>query len=241
MPRVLAEFGRGSPTGVLRYRHRRLPKQFHDNLFVFDWTFGRILSVSDDGNVTLVARPIGTTGFAVTDIDALPDGRLVVSVGGRGSRGGIYIIDTIRPLPEAPAAKLLWTRQPLPKSDPTVDWTARLRDRAQRAIDPEAASHAVGQLRGDAEPELIAAITLLIESVGGLGPGDPKDARGTEQVAAVFDGYRSRLRPKLDSTLLQQAADSLLAFVNSAIGVGRLATRSDSSAGSHRTGIEGGV
>jgi putative heme-binding domain-containing protein len=214
MPRVLAEFGRGSPTGVLRYRHRRLPKQFHDNVFVLDWTFGRILSVSDDGNVSLVARPTGTTGFAVTDIDALPDGRLVVSVGGRGSRGGLYIIDSIRPLPETPAAGKLWTHRPVPTSDPSVDWLASLRARLEPAIDSAAAAHAIGRLHGDDEPELIAAITLLIESVGGLGPGDPKDARGTEQVAAVFDGYRSRLRPKLNDELLHSATAALLPLLN---------------------------
>ena len=96
---VLASAGRGSPTGVVCYNHHGFPRKYHGNLFVLDWTFGRILSVSmtPDGSVWsgkakqfLVAT--GTSGFAPTDAEVGPDGSLFVSVGGRGTRGGVYRI-----------------------------------------------------------------------------------------------------------------------------------------------------
>ncbi len=218
MPKVLAEFGRGSPTGVMRYRHRRLPARFHHGVFVLDWTFGRILFVDDDGRNLQVARPRGTAGFAVTDIDALPDGRLVIAVGGRRSRGGLYIIDADDPSSESAKPQVLWP--PVPPAierSKAIDWIARLRDRSERMIDHNAASHATRMLQNDRmnESETIIATTLLIESVGGLGAGDPKDARGKEQVAAVFDSCRSLLRPKLRAETREAATAALIRIIRS--------------------------
>ena len=227
MPRVLAELGRGSPTGVLRNRHTRLPSRFHQGLFVLDWTFGRIVFVGDDGRVEVIASPKGTTGFAVTDIDAFPDGRLVVSVGGRRSRGGLYLIDAAEPneVPKRPSR--LWTEpQEERPSDVTRDWITKLRNQTDRQIDRQAASHAVALLcnEGATARDWIDAITLLIESVGGLGQGDPKDARGKQQAAAVFDSYRSLLRPKLEEETIQQATDALIRMLKSTATHKTLAT-----------------
>src|SRR5438067_1253121 len=38
----LADLGRGSPTGVVCYRHRQFPAKYRGGLFLGDWTFGRI-------------------------------------------------------------------------------------------------------------------------------------------------------------------------------------------------------
>ncbi len=224
MPHVLAELGRGSPTGVLRYRHRRLPKRFQQGLFVLDWTFGRIVFVNDNGQTEVVASPTGTTGFAVTDIDTLPDGRLVVSVGGRRSRGGLYQIDATEPASDTlatdpPSTADLWSTKPTASNDVTTDWIRKLRNRIEPSIDQQAAAHAVGILSSSRrdDGELISAMTLLIESVGGLGAGDSKDARGKEQAAAVFDGYRSRLLPKLSNATTVDATAALLRIVELAI------------------------
>jgi putative heme-binding domain-containing protein len=226
MPRVLASWGRGSPTGVLRYRHRRLPSRFHAGVFVLDWTFGRVLFVADQGRTECVARPTGTTGFAVTDIDCLPDGRLIVSVGGRGSRGGIYVIDAAQPAMRQPSADrpqpprpILWHNEVAPQpTDPTERSIARLRGQPLATPDHEAADQALTVLeQSDASnDQKIAAMTLMIESLGGLGAGNPRDARGKEQVAAVFDGYRSRLRPKLSAQVAKRASDQLIAIIQAA-------------------------
>ena len=42
---TVASFGRGSPTGVVCYRHTQFPSYYHGTLFVLDWTFGRVMAV----------------------------------------------------------------------------------------------------------------------------------------------------------------------------------------------------
>lgn len=97
MPPVLGSFGRGSPTGLISYRHTQFPAAYHNSLFVLDWTYGRVLC--------LKLKPSGSTwtatsevfmsglngyGFAPTDCEVGPDGSLFISVGGRGTRGAVY-------------------------------------------------------------------------------------------------------------------------------------------------------
>lgn len=226
MPQVLAEFGRGSPTGVARYRHGRFPDRFHHGVFVADWTFGRLLFVGDDGRREVIVEPDGTTGFAITDVECTPDGKLVISVGGRGSQGALYLLDAKRPRAGAP--------QPHPWS--TAFQTRGPSEAASRVIalrsaqpingDVDAANQAIVILRNgrsalrqtdrdSANEDLFEACALLIESVGGLGPGDPKDARGKEQAAAVFDGYRGPSRPKLPKLVHQAATDALVNLITS--------------------------
>jgi putative membrane-bound dehydrogenase-like protein len=96
-PPAVASFGRGSPTGVVCYRHTQFPSYYHDTLFVLDWTFGRVIAVrpTRDGagwraESAPFLTPKGEFGFAPTDIDVAPDGSLFICVGGRGTRGGVY-------------------------------------------------------------------------------------------------------------------------------------------------------
>ncbi|MDG2223871.1 MAG: c-type cytochrome [Rubripirellula sp.] len=220
MPRVLAEFGRGSPTGVLRSHNTRLPARFDEGAFVLDWTFGRLLFVSDDGTTENVALATGNTGFAVTDLEALPDGRLVVSVGGRGSQGGIYLIDATMPRSHS-AEHVDWkSNYPAEPADTLRDAIRRLRRTPDRVLDLAAAKLALKTIENPRanRQQLLDAITLIIESLGGLGTGDPRDARGKYQVAAVFDGYRSVLRPALPRPLLDKAAKQCLERIPLASG-----------------------
>ncbi len=97
MPPVVAEFGRGSPTGVVCYRHRQFPEKFQEAVFVLDWTFGRVMAVPlQKAGSTWSSQPIefmsgiGQFGFAPTDVVVSPDGSLLVCVGGRGTRGSVY-------------------------------------------------------------------------------------------------------------------------------------------------------
>ncbi|MEM7231396.1 MAG: c-type cytochrome, partial [Planctomycetota bacterium] len=92
-----AEIHRGSPTGVVSYRHRVFPKRYRGGLFAADWTMGRIYYVEtkrdgatyrDDAEVFVqAARNIS---FAPTDLAVSPDGSLLVSSGGRGVAGAVY-------------------------------------------------------------------------------------------------------------------------------------------------------
>lgn len=93
----LADIGRASPTGVVCYQHTQFPKEFQNVLFVLDWTFGRVLSVPKTlkgdlwtGTPTDFMTGKGQFGFAPTDAAVGPDGSLFVSIGGRGTRGGVF-------------------------------------------------------------------------------------------------------------------------------------------------------
>ena len=132
MPPVVASFGRGSPTGVVCYRHAQFPRAYRGALFVLDWTFGRVLALplrtlgatwKTPSPVNFMSA-IGQFGFAPTDAEVAPDGSLFVSVGGRGTRGSVYrvtytgkeAIAASKPADEQPAEPLvecLQARQPL--------------------------------------------------------------------------------------------------------------------------------
>lgn len=108
MPRTLASLGRGSPTGVAVYQHNRFPSKYRGAVLALDWTFGRILAVYPERVAVSADHPdakrlrlgaetflksTGSAGFAATDLVVEPSGSLLVSVGGRGTRGAIYRID----------------------------------------------------------------------------------------------------------------------------------------------------
>ncbi len=93
---ALLSTGRSSPTGCIVYNHNVYPKQYHQNLFLADWSEGRILRVDTrpqpDGalkspEVFAVGRPMN-----ITDIDVSQDGCLYFCTGGRSTSGGIYRI-----------------------------------------------------------------------------------------------------------------------------------------------------
>lgn len=91
--------GRGSPTAVVAYRHLQFPSTYQNGLFLMDWTFGRILftpAIPNGSSYQLMPEvflePMGTDGFAPTAGTVAPDGSLLVSVGGRKTRGSVYKI-----------------------------------------------------------------------------------------------------------------------------------------------------
>ena len=99
MPPVVMSAGRGSPTGVVCYQHRQFPEKYRESLFVLDWTFGRVLALPLVRNGSawkaepeLFLSSSGDYGFAPTDAEVGPDGSLFVSVGGRGTRGGVWCV-----------------------------------------------------------------------------------------------------------------------------------------------------
>jgi putative heme-binding domain-containing protein len=96
----IADLGRGSPTGVACYRHTSFPPQFWGGCFLADWTFGRIFFAplmptgsTYVGTPQVFAASSGESGFAPTGLAVHPKtGELFVSIGGRGTRGGVYRI-----------------------------------------------------------------------------------------------------------------------------------------------------
>ena len=96
MPTEIAALGRGSPTGVCYNGGNKMGKLFSDALFVGDWTFGRINAIDVADSKKLLVDLLlskGQFGFAVTDLVIGGDGLLYVTVGGRGTEGGLFRIE----------------------------------------------------------------------------------------------------------------------------------------------------
>ncbi|HZY84979.1 MAG TPA: hypothetical protein VFE78_09120, partial [Gemmataceae bacterium] len=111
----VATLGRGSPTGVVCYRHTQFPARYRGGLFLLDWTFGRIYFVrlerrgsSYVGHAEVFLQAVGDNGFAPTAAAVHPQtGDLYVSIGGRGTRGAVYRIRYPKGLTGASAAPQL--------------------------------------------------------------------------------------------------------------------------------------
>jgi putative heme-binding domain-containing protein len=128
----VASLGRGSPTGVVCYRHAQFPIHYQGGFFLLDWTFGRIWFVTlEKAGATYSARAevflesVGDNGFAPTAAAVDPTtGDLYVSIGGRGTRGAVYRIrypGGVRAFTPAEIAAL----QPRPRS---LDWRPELHE-----------------------------------------------------------------------------------------------------------------
>lgn len=104
LPEIL-DTGRGSPTGAAIYNHFAFPTRYQHQLFLADWSRGRILTVELKPNgasytatseVFLEGQPLN-----ITDLEVGPDGGLYFVTGGRGSAGGVYRISWKGQIPEA--------------------------------------------------------------------------------------------------------------------------------------------
>ncbi len=181
---VVASFGRGSPTGVVGYRHTAFPDRYHGALFVQDWTFGRVYAVplkeagsTWRGEPEEFIAPVGQHGFAPTDIEVGPEGELYVCVGGRGTQGSVYCI---RPksknpnslpwpggsgTPTTTAEKLnLCLKAPQPLSS----WARRVWEPVAKDLSSEQFVNAAVDPRRPVS-ERVRAIEILTEKYNGIG------------------------------------------------------------------------
>jgi putative membrane-bound dehydrogenase-like protein len=99
---ILWPVGRGSPTGVVCYRHNQFPEHYRGGFFALDWTFGKVyfFPLLPDGSgyrtqPEVFLEAVGTSGFDPTDIAVAPDGALFICMGGRGTRGAVYRVEYI--------------------------------------------------------------------------------------------------------------------------------------------------
>src|SRR6266496_1560901 len=177
----IATLGRGSPTGVVCYRHTQFPKEYRGGFFLGDWTFGRIyFAPLQRKGASYVSEPkvflesVGDNGFAPTGLAVHPiTGDLFVSIGGRGTRGAVYRIRYSKGMTSdlAAEAAMIKTTAPAqianpPKRDPNEIRVVK--------IPPN-------------RPDPMTVIRLLQISYGDIGA---PSARGT-----VWEGYTSRIPP----------------------------------------------
>lgn len=123
-----ATLGRGSPTGVAVYKHASFPPRYRGGAFACDWTFGIIHFVPlPNGEPEIFLKATGGDGFAPTAIAVHPrTGDLYVSIGGRGTRGGVYRIrhtEGVKNIDLAEVARL----RPLPRAERPLDPRRTLR------------------------------------------------------------------------------------------------------------------
>ena len=197
MPIEIGELGRGSPTGVECYRGDKVdltkqpfPAESVDALFVADWTFGRIVVSKRQGDGSYdrgspFATSVGQQGFAVTDLAITPDGSMLVSVGGRGTQGGVYRIEATG----SNSWRLKqWRIQPKGFADLT--WAQMRQPRTASEID---------KLLGttNREPSTLPAAALLV------GNKDAFDLIGSDE--ALFDKFVKRLGKGIASPHQQES------------------------------------
>jgi len=215
---MLSRTGRGSPTGVTTYRHLQFPPRFRDGLFVADWTFGKILHLpleangasytADDADVFL--EPIGTQGFAPTDLAVAADGALYISIGGRKTRGAVYRVEwmgaqtppNLAPLANVDLNNVLLAAQPLEA------WSRALWMPAAQRL----GAQAFGQFVSDnswPDEYRVRAIEVLTEMFGGV---PPLRARAALQSGSEL--VRARLAWSVGRAPGENAADLLLTLAN---------------------------
>ena len=95
----VVRIGRGSPTGVIVYRHRAWPRRYRDGVFSACWSMGRIYyfpliphgSTYKSATETFLEGE-GATGLAIVGMTVDPRGDMYFAVGGRKTQGSVYRI-----------------------------------------------------------------------------------------------------------------------------------------------------
>ena len=213
---MLANAGRGSPTGVTTYRHFQFPPGYRDGLFFADWTFGRIYFMPLEANGAsytiqtpqVFIEPIGTHGFAPTDLEVATDGSLFISIGGRKTRGAVYRVEYTGPrvpalllsLPNADLNNVLAAAQPLDGWSRAIWMPAA----ARLGVQPIAAV-----MSDETAPALyrVRAIEVLTEMFGGI--PEPRARAAAQSGSAVV---RARMAWSLGRLPGENAATLLLAL-----------------------------
>lgn len=223
MPPRMASFGRGSPSGVVCYRHTQFPEKYHGSLFVLDWSYGRVHAVpltpaaaKWKSEPELFMSAVGQHGFAPTDAEVGPDGSLYISVGGRGTRGAVYRVRHVagakavaalpRELQSEPAARLkvvLHAPQAL-NSWSRDRWVPIARELGAKAFQDAALNEAL------TSAERIRAIEVLTELFQGWdaeGLRSLSKSEVAEVRARAIWSYGRKLQDKYDTAILKQYLD----------------------------------
>jgi putative membrane-bound dehydrogenase-like protein len=225
MPPVMAEFGRGSPTGVVSYRHSQFPRKYRDSLFALDWTYGRVLNLQfkKEGAAFKATTEefmtgVGQFGFAPTDAAVGPDGSLYISIGGRGSRGGVYRIRHVSDGATQTGDPEVWPGNTtstelkvnacLTAPQPLSSWSRAIWEPLSKAAGRDAFERAARGQDHDVA-QRIRAIEILVERFGGLTTGTltalTKDAAPEVRARTAWSVGRTKTAteiPKLISTLV---------------------------------------
>lgn len=164
-----ADIGRGSPVGMVFYRHTVYPERYRGALFLGDWARGRIRVLfperagatwTGEAHDFLLGEPLN-----VTDLDVGPDGHLYFSTGGRDTTGGLYrVVYEGEPPAFVDRREHPWERaasQPMPRSAYSRQQVALARASAASHDEFDQGLLGVAADRGRASPERQNALELL--------------------------------------------------------------------------------
>ncbi|HET6572374.1 MAG TPA: c-type cytochrome [Fimbriiglobus sp.] len=172
--------GRGSPTGVVCYRHTHYPAKYRGGFFLADWTFGKVWFVplaragsTYAGKPEVFLEATGEDGFAPTGLAVHPTtGELFVSIGGRGTRGAVYCISYPARLGQGKA----------------IPFTPRAGPAAARPAPPASLDSALRTLASDTGPvSKLNAVRAVQLALG--------DLTSRAAIGGVFEGYTLRKQP----------------------------------------------
>jgi putative membrane-bound dehydrogenase-like protein len=211
----LVEIGRGSPTGVIVYRHRAFPKRYQGGVFSLCWTFGRVYffpleskGSSYASKLEVFMRTTGDVGFAPTDMAVGPAGDLFIAIGGRGTRGSVFRVrytgpEKAAPLPADPLRAVLAADEPL-SSWARARWVPAAKQLGAAAFAAAALDERLP------ETERIRAVEILTELYGGIPCATAKTLKGPPDLIARVLWSLSRGTPSAEAYLLltQHTADS---------------------------------
>ena len=169
----LVEIGRGSPTGLVVYRHRAFPERYRNGVFSACWTFGKIyfFPLTRSGStytskMELFMQTTGDVGFAPTDMVVGPDGDLFIAIGGRGTRGSVFRVH-YQGKPPPPPGQGDPLRTILAADEPLSSWSRASWVPAARKLGAKPFLEATTNARLPLE-ERIRAVEIVTELFGGL-------------------------------------------------------------------------
>ncbi len=176
-----AELGRGSPTGVLVYRHHAFPPRYRNGVFSTCWTLGRVYHISlhpTDGSFRgtpeVFLETTGNTGFAPVDLAVGPAGELYVAVGGRGTRGSVFCVRYTGPqgdgtCPQHTTGQADALAQVLAAEQPLASWSRARWVPLAQSLGPEPFCRLVADASAD-ELQQVRAVEVLVELFRGVPP-----------------------------------------------------------------------
>lgn len=203
-----AELGRGSPTGVLVYRHRAFPPRYRNNVFSVCWTLGRVYHIALEpqaasfrGVPEIFLETEGNVGFAPVDLAVGPAGELYVAVGGRGTRGSVFCVrylgaDGDAPQPRDPPVQGDALTQVLTADQPLASWSRARWVPLAESLGAEAFCRVICEASGD-ELQQVRAVEILVELFGGVPPAVARAALAQDKplLAARLAWAVSRMPP----------------------------------------------
>ena len=214
----LVEIGRGSPTGVLVYRHHAFPEKYRDGVFNLCWTFGRLYffplkpkGASYEAKMEVFLQSKGDEGFAPVDMAVGPDGDLFIAIGGRGTRGSVYRVHYKGELPKREAAKDA-VREVLQAPQPLSSWSRAKWVPAAKKLGKEAFVKAV---RDDKLPveERMRSVEVLVEVYGGVDVNELDDLlRSTQdpnvKARIAWCASRAKMTTGIIDTLVRECSSA---------------------------------